>query len=126
MGRPKNADRRFDTAGHKVLSTRVADRLGISRTLAADILQVFVEEITRALAAGEAVRLQKVGRLHPIWRKAWRHRMPPGAWGDTRLLVEVSAHKTVGFRASYWLMKRMNVGAAVKVTPLEPVDGGVS
>ncbi|RUM88226.1 MAG: HU family DNA-binding protein [Thermodesulfatator sp.] len=86
------------------LVRRVAERAGVAKKTARQVLEAFCEEAAEALCAGEIVPLgRKFGSFVVVERAARRGRNP--RTGET---IQIPARKAVKFGASRALRRRIN------------------
>lgn len=85
------------------LAAYIEDEVGLDAVLSMAIVEHFFEEITLALAQGEAVKLTGLGNFSPRQKRARPARNP-----RTGEAVKIPARKAVHFQTSATLRKLLN------------------
>lgn len=82
------------TSLHKQqLAERVAEQTELTKTKAMEVITVFTDQVSAAMARGESVALTGFGAFSVRERQARTGRNP-----STGEPITIAAHKTVGFR----------------------------
>ncbi len=76
------------------LAAAIADRTGLSRDKASEVITAFTDQVSAAAARGEDVTLIGFGTFNIRHREARNGRNP-----QTGASIEIPASKTVGFKA---------------------------
>lgn len=87
------------------LAQRIHQGIGLSRDESADLVTSVIEEITRVLARGEAVKVSRFGSFVLNDKSARMGRNP-----KSKEEVPIQARRVVTFRASRLLKKRVEDG----------------
>lgn len=85
------------------LFSAVAEQTGITRKLAAEIVDAVFDQMTEALADGDTVHIKNFGSFEIRERKARTARNP-----KTGEPVQAKATKSVGFKALKGLKEKIN------------------
>ena len=92
-----------NSIARRELSAKVADRVGISKTKAEEIITLFFEEVETALTLGQEVNIPSFFKLQVVGRKA-REVRNPVSW--EKMLIP--ARKSVKVKVSKNLNETVN------------------
>jgi len=92
-----------NSIARRELSAKVADRVGISKTKAEEIITLFFEEVETALSLGQEVNIPSFFKLQVVGRKAREVRNPVS--GEKML---IPARKSVKVKVSKNLNETVN------------------
>jgi len=93
------------------LTERVAEATGVPQATAAEVVQAFLDDVVRVLAAGDRIELRDFGVFEPRRRKPRRARNP-----KTGEDVEIPAKARVRFKPGRLMKEAMAPPAEASAT----------